>query len=71
MTKISETIQNIFDRYNVDERSKTTIGYTIAISSFCARAYCYPEDFSAKEKEALKEEGKKLFQEERKFYNED
>lgn len=71
MIKIYETIQNIFDRYNVDKRSETIITYTIAIASFCARAFCYPEDFSAKEKEILKEEGKKLFQEERNFYNED
>lgn len=50
--------------------SETDICYTLAISSFCARAYCYPEDFFAKEREALKEEGRKLFYEERKFYNE-
>lgn len=69
MTKISETIQTIFDRYNINV-DEMTIYYTLAISSFCARAYCYPEDFSSKEREALKEEGRKLLQEERKFYNE-
>ena len=69
MTKISKTIQTIFDRYHINI-NETDICYTMAISSFCARAYCYPEDFSAKEREALKEEGRKLFYEERKFYNE-
>lgn len=74
MTKMRETIQTIFNRYNININAninETDICYTIAISSFCARAYCYPEDFSAKEREALKEEGRKLFYEERKFYNED
>ena len=73
MTKIRETIQTIFNRYNININvniNETDICYTLAISSFCARAYCYPEDFSAKEREALKEEGRKLFYEERKFYNE-
>ena len=71
MTKISKTIQTIFDRYHININvNETDVCYTMAISSFCARAYCYPEDFSAKEREALKEEGRKLFYEERKFYNE-